>query len=150
MNIFADERRRNVQGYPRTIYDDGDTRIEVWKYNNVSILVLLIPNHLLTQNEPGATRWKINDIDFINLELPAGTNPLLREALDCQRFASEDSDDVLATDEYLRIHLGITLTNDFGELLDRWKVNYDRPSYLAFKKEWSAEIDKYLNPDNPP
>ena len=144
MTKYSDIRKRNIPGYPKSIYDDGQTKLEVWKFHRISILTLLIANKLITKAEPGAINLTINGVDYLSLDLPSGMNPLLREALDCRRFQRQDDPhDLTPTDEFLIIQLGHLLANQIGSILDKQNVQYRKDAYLEFKKNWSAEMAQF-------
>lgn len=144
MNRFVDICQRNLEGYPRTIYKDEKTRLEVWKFNKISILTLLICNTLLTEEEKGVVDCEINGVPYLVLSLPSGMAPEVRHALDEERFEAEMEEDVEFTDDYLVIYLGITITDQIGALFDKNGVQYDKTLYKEFKKEWYAELDRYM------
>jgi hypothetical protein len=139
---FSDVRKSDINGYPKTIYDDGDTKLEVWKFTNLSRLTLLIANRLISKSEIGAVMVKIKGDEFVSLDLPCGMKSEIRNALHGEPFEAEGEDDILATDEFLIIQLGDTIENDIGRLFDENNVRYNKEQYIQFKKDRSAEEDE--------
>ena len=139
---FEDVININMEGYPKTVYDDGETRLEIWKYEGaitreVNSLNLLIPNPLLEEAE-GAKIVNIRGDEHVSLDLPSEMNVKIRNALHGRHFEAEN-DDIQLTDTYLIIHLGGSLANQVGRLFDKNGVVYNKSFYLQFLKDRDAE-----------
>jgi hypothetical protein len=139
---FEDISSINMEGFPKTVYDDGETRLEVWKSEGgitreVNSLNLLIANQLLGDAE-GAIIVNIRGDEHVSLDLPSIMNVKIRNALQGRHFEAENND-IQLTDKYLIIRLGDSLANDVGRLFDENGVVYDRGCYLQFLQDRDAE-----------
>jgi hypothetical protein len=143
---FSDVPKSDFSDYPKTIYDDGDTKLEIWKFNGsiaeYSRLILLIANRLFSKNEIGAVKVKMNGNECVCLKLPCQMNPQIKNALDDERFETEGEDDIEPTNEFLIIRLGGSLAYGIGRLFDENRVNYDKKQYTQFIKDRGIEEDK--------
>jgi hypothetical protein len=147
MTKFSDVRKSDINGYPKTLYDDGDTKLQIWAFkgsitSQTSILTLLISTELISKYGGGAVKIKIQGDECVSLDLPGGMNAQIRNALHGERFETQGEDDILPTDEFLIIQLGDTLAYDIGRLFDENNVVYDKEQYIQFIKDRSAEEDE--------
>jgi hypothetical protein len=138
MSNFAD-------GYPKTIYDDGYTKLQVWKLkgSEYSQLTLLIANGLFSVGEVGAVNVMMNGDEYVCLKPPRKMSSQIKNALHDERFETEGEDDIKRDSEFLVIRLGDTLANDIGRLFDENNVIYNEAQFIQFQKDRCAEEDKF-------
>jgi hypothetical protein len=148
MQTLSELRQRNVEGFPRPIYTQQGISIEIWKFNKVSLFALIIPNGVLTEDDPGFVEAEINGVDYLVVSLPPDTDLHLRHAIDGERFQGCAEDDVLLASDHLVVFLGITLSADLGKLFDQHHVAYDRAVYSKSREEWGLELDRYMTPED--
>ncbi len=152
MKNFSDVPKSDFDGYPKPIYNDGDTKLEIWKFNGpiaeYSRLTLLIANKLFSEGEIGAV--KINGDECVCLKPPRKMSPQIRDALQDERFEAEGEDDIEPTTEFFIIRLGEALAYDIGRLFDENNVVYDKEQYAQFIKDRGAEEDELRQIAVPP
>jgi hypothetical protein len=143
MKNFSDVPKGDFDGYPKTIYDDGGTKLEIWKFHasiaDYSKLTLLIANRLFSKSETGAVKVKIYGDEYVCLKPPCQMNPQIRNALADERFEAEGEGDIEPTNEFLIIRLGDSLAYDIGHLFDENNVVYDKEKYIQFVKDRGTE-----------
>ena len=76
MKNFSDVPKSDFAGYPKIIYDDADTRLEIWKFKGsmteYSQLVLLIANRLFSDGEVGDRKsTRLNSSHSIASRMPS-------------------------------------------------------------------------------
>jgi len=146
MKNFLDVPKSDFAGYPKTIYDDGDTRLEIWKFKGsmaeYSQLILLIANRLFSEGEVGAVKLKINGDECVCLKPPRKMKPQIKNALQDERFETVGEDDIEPTSEFLIIRLGDELANGIGRILDDNNIDYEKEQYIHFLKDRGAEEEK--------
>lgn len=147
MRNFPDVPKSDFDGYPKTIYDDGDTRLEIWKFkgsmSEYSQLILLIANRLFSVGEVGAVKLKINGDEYVCLKPPQKMKPQIKNALQDERFETEGEDDIESTSEFLIIRLGDELANGIGRIFDDNNIDYEKEQYIQFLKDRGSEEDKF-------
>jgi hypothetical protein len=120
MRNFPDVPKSDFNGYPKTIYDDGDTRLEIWKLKGsmteYSQLILLIANRLFSAGEVGAVKININGDEYVCLKPPKKMKPQIKDALQDERFETVGEDHIEPTSEFLIIRLGDELANGIGRI----------------------------------
>ena len=144
---FSDVPKSDFDGYPKTIYDDGYTKLEIWKFKGAfaeySRLTLLIANELFLDGEVGATKVMMNGDECVCLKPPRKMNPQIKDALNNERFETEGEDDIEPTSEFLIIRLGDALAYGIGRLFDENNVNYNREQYIQFLKDRGGEEGRF-------
>jgi hypothetical protein len=133
--------KSDFEDYPKPIYDDGDTKLEIRKFAEYSRLTLLIAKRLFLENEVGAHKVRVNDVECICLKPPFKMNPQIKNALQNERFEAE-GDDISDDGKFLIIQLGDDLALEIGRLFDENNVVYDKEQYIQFIKDWGAEKEK--------
>jgi len=144
---YSDVPKSDFAGFPKTLYDDGDAKIEIWRYKGAfaeySQLTLLIPNKFFSAGENVAVKVRIKGKNCICLNPPRKINPKLNAALQDERFEMERDDDVLPTDEYLIIRLGNSLAFNLERLFDKHGVGYNRELLIQYLKDLGVEDEIY-------
>jgi len=132
MTKFSDVLKTNITGYPKNIYDDGKTKLEVWKIYKMSQLTLLIANELFSEGEIGAVKVKINGVECVCLKPPRKMNPQIKDALQDERFETQGEDDIEATTEFLIIRLcQLGRVNILARIIGGWMNESDFPIITA-------------------
>jgi len=146
MKNFSDVPKSDFEGFPKTIYDDGDTKLEIWKFKDSMVeysqLILLIPNRLFSEGEVGAVKLKITGDEYVCLKPPRRMKPQIKNALQDERFETVGEDDIEPTSEFLVIRLGDELAHGIGRIFDENKIDYEKEQYIQFLKDRGAEEDK--------
>ena len=149
MNKYSDVPKSDFAGYPKTLYDDGDTKLEIWKFKGAfaefNQLILMIPNKLFSSGESGAVKVKMKGVNCICLNPPRKMNPRLKTALQDERFEMKMDDDILPTDEYLIVRLGNSLAYDLERLFDMNGVGYNKELLIQYIKDLGVEAEIYKN-----
>ena len=147
MKKYSDVPKSNFAGYPKTIYDDGETKLEIWKFKGdfaeFSQMILLIPNGLISTGESGAIKVKMNGDDCVCIKPPRKMNPMLKASLYDKRFEMDGDDDILPTDEYLVIRLGDSLAFDLAGLFNENGVGYNKELLNQYINDRGVEEDKF-------
>ncbi|MGD0253526.1 MAG: hypothetical protein ABSC01_12620 [Verrucomicrobiota bacterium] len=135
--------KSDFEDYPKPIYDDGDTKLEIRKFSGsiaeYSRLTLLIANRLFLEGEIGAVKVKIHGDECVCLKPPRKMNLKIKNALHDERFEAEGEDDISHDGEFLIIQLGDKLAFDIGRLFDENDVIYDKEQYIQFIKDRGTE-----------
>ena len=143
MKKYSDVPKSDFADYPKTFYNDGDTKLETWKFKGAfaefSQLILLIPNKLFSAGESGAVKVKMKGENCIFLNPPRKMNPKLKTALQDERFEMEMDDDILPTDEFLIVRLGNSLAYDLERLFDMNGVGYNKELLVQYIKDLGVE-----------
>jgi hypothetical protein len=136
---FFDLVNANKSGYPKTIYDDGETKFQVWNSGSSS-LVLLIKNSIIPIDaELLSEIWHCGE-RRVSFHPPSEMNSQISGILQCYTFDSREH--FLETDEFLMVSLEDEIAIDIGDQFDEDGVAYAKDIYEQFRKDWAVEVDE--------
>jgi hypothetical protein len=135
---FSDELKRNAAGYPKSIYDDGDTKFQVWNSGN-SFLVLLIKNSIIPRDTELLSEVWSHGERRVSFCPPRQMSPTISAILRCYAFGSQEH--FWETDEYLMVSLEDEIAVDIGSQFEEDGVVYKKDIYERFRKDLGAELD---------
>jgi hypothetical protein len=135
---FSDELQKNTTGYPKTIYDDGDTKFQVWNFGN-SFLVLLIKNSIIPKDAELLSEIWPHGERRVSFRPPSQMNPNISDILEMCAFDSQEC--FSETDEWLMVSLEDEIAMDIGRQLEEYGVGYKKEIYDQFLKDRGAELD---------
>lgn len=146
MKSFNDVHKTNLPGYPRTLYEDADTLLQVWKRGNISCLTLLISKHLLPDTQTGEI-----DIEAIKngrrgrnrLSLPLKMKAQIRQVFDGLPLDTNDIDGFEVTDTHVIISFGENVAFGLESRFEECDVIYNKEEYMQFQKALGSELDAF-------
>lgn len=136
---FAELLKTNKSGYPKSIFDDGETKVQVWNRGS-SELVLLIDNRIIPKNAEMLSKTWGHDEWRVSFQPPAKVNSQISRIL--RSYLFDGPEDFLETDEFLMVRLEDEIAMDIGKQFDEDGVVYKKDIYEQFQKDLASDLDE--------
>lgn len=146
MKRFKDLIKENNPGFPRTIYKDANTRLQIWKRGDSTWLRMVIAKRILPTNKDGEIDvLAVSPGDHITkrLVLPDKMKPGIRQVFSGWDFDSDAINNVEATDTHLLVDFGPDASLGLEQRFDECEVIYDHEAYLEFQMDLGRWMDAF-------